>query len=120
MRIVAWMAALSAGSAAAATMAFGAGLEIWLGMLAPLVAVSASWITAARTYNERPEQLTSVMMTAFAGKLLLFAGYVALVLAVVHARPIPFVLSFVAYFIALYTAEAVCLRNLFAERMRAV
>ena len=68
MKPVWWMAGLSTLSAFLASAALAGHVEIWLGMLAPLVVVSASWIFAARTYNERPEQLTSVMMTGFAAE----------------------------------------------------
>ena len=32
-----------------------------------------------------------------------------------HGMPVPFVVSFTSYFIALHLAEALCLRRLFAE-----
>jgi hypothetical protein len=93
--------------------------EIWLGMLAPLLVVSASWIFAARTYTRHPDRLTAVMMTGFAGKLVLFGAYFGVAIGVWHVRAVPFAASFAAYFIALHMAEAVCLQRLFAERMRA-
>jgi hypothetical protein len=118
MKPVWWMASVSVLSAFAASAALGSGTEVWLGMIAPLVAVSGSWMFAARTYTAHPEQLTSVMMTAFVVKLVMFGAYFWLALGVLHARPAAFALSFAAYFIALYAAEAVCLQRLFAERMR--
>jgi hypothetical protein len=126
MKPVWWMAALSTVSAAlASAMLANNGsaaffsAEIWLGMLAPLVVASASWIFAARTYHTHPEQLTRVMMTAFAAKLVLFGLYFGFAIAILHLRPVPFASSFAAYFIALHMAEAVCLQRLFAERMHA-
>jgi hypothetical protein len=128
MKPVWWMTGLSTLSAILASALLAGGkkgpgaffyTEIWLGMLAPLVVVSASWIFAARTYNKHPERLTAVMMTAFAGKLVLFGAYFGLAIGVFHVRAVPFAASFAAYFIALHTAEAVCLQRLFAERMRA-
>ncbi|HEV3215964.1 MAG TPA: hypothetical protein VGZ27_09590 [Vicinamibacterales bacterium] len=119
MKPVWWMAGASVVSALAASAALGGALEVWLGMIAPLVAVCGSWIAAARTYDRHPERLTSIMMTAFVGKLVLFGAYVWLALGVLRVRPQPFVLSFAVYFIALYAAEAVCLQRLFAERMHA-
>ena len=128
MKPVWWMAGLSMLSAVLAS-AILAGVkegpgaffdtEIWLGMLAPLLVVSASWIFAARTYNKHPEQLTSVMMAAFAGKLVFFGAYFGLAIGVFHVRAVPFAASFAAYFIALHMAEAVWLQRLFAERMHA-
>jgi hypothetical protein len=119
MKPVWWMTGLSTLSAAMASAVLAGHAEIWLGMLAPLVVVSVSWISAARTYTERPEQLTSVMIIGFAAKLVVFGAYFGFALGVLHVRPAPFAVSFAAYFIALHMAEAVCLQRLFAERMRA-
>jgi hypothetical protein len=118
MKIMVWMAALSAVSAIAASAATGA-VEVWLGMFAPLAVVVGSWVVVARAYDKQPERLTSIMMTAFLGKLVFFGAYVGFVLGVLHARPVPFAVSFTGYFIALYAAQAVCLQRLFSERMRA-
>jgi hypothetical protein len=114
------MVGLSALSGALATAALGArgGAEVWLGMMAPLVVVSGTWIITARTFRRNPERVTSLMMTAFVGKLVLFGVYVTLVIGVFHVRPMPFAVSFASYFIALHMAEAICLQRLFAERMR--
>lgn len=121
MKPVWWMAGLSTLSAvlASSLLAPAYFAEIWLGMLAPLVVAGVFWIVAARTYHQRPEQLTPVMMTAFAGKLVLFGAYFGLAIGVLHVRAVPFAASFAAYFIALHLAEAVCLQRLFAEGMRA-
>ena len=113
-----WMAGLCACSAVIASSLIG-GSEIWLGMLAPLAAVSISWVFMARTYHRHPERLTSVMIAAFGGKFVLFGVYVAVAIGVLHVRAVPFAASFAAYFIALHMAEAVCLQRLFAERVRA-
>jgi len=118
MKPVWWMAALSAVSALAASAATGAGVEVWLGMIAPLAVVIASWITIARAYDRQPERVTSIMMMAFLGKVLFFGAYVGVVVGLLHVRPVPFAASFAVYFIALYAAEGVCLQRLFAERMR--
>jgi hypothetical protein len=119
MKPVWWMAGLSTLSAVLASAVVAGRAEIWLGMLAPLVVVSASWISAARTYDKHPERLTAVMMTAFVGKLVLFGAYFGLAIGVLHVRAVPFAASFAAYFIALHMAEALCLQRLFAERMHA-
>lgn len=118
MKPVWWMSTVSVLSAIGASMASGAPLEIWLGMVAPLIVVISSWAAMARTYHKQPDRLTSVMMMAFFGKLLFFGGYVGVVVGILHVRPVPFAASFAVYFIALYAAEAVCLQRMFAERMR--
>ena len=53
-----------------------------------------------------PERLTSLMIAAFAGKMVFFGAYVAVMLKVLSLRPVPFVVSFTSSFIALYLMEA--------------
>jgi hypothetical protein len=52
-------------------------------------------------------------------KAVIFGAYCWFVLRVLHVRPVPFAVSLAAYFIALYTTQAVYLERLFAGRMRA-
>jgi hypothetical protein len=115
MTPVPWMIAVSAASWLAAAAVFGAraAVEILLGMLAPLTAAIASWMIAARTFRRDPARLTAVMITAFGAKMLFFGTYVAVMLAVVSVRPVPFVASFTLYYIGLHLIEALCLRRLF-------
>jgi len=86
--------------------------ELFWGMAAPLLATVATWIAAARTHAAAPERLTGVMMTGFALKAVFFGVYVVVMLRVLTMRPVPFVVSFTAYFIALYAMEALLLRRL--------
>lgn len=88
-------------------------LEIWLGMFAPLLVVTITWVLTERVYLRRPERLNSMMIGAFAGKLVFFGVYVALVIGVLHVQPVPFIVSFTGYFIALHLLEAIWLRRLF-------
>ena len=55
----------------------------------------------ARTHAAAPERLTGVMMTGFALKMVFFGVYVVVMLRVLALRPVPFVVSFTGYFIAL-------------------
>jgi hypothetical protein len=109
------MAAASLVSAAAVIAASGgrASVEIACGMLAPLAAAAVSWVLTERTYTRRPEQLTALMMGAFAVKIVFFGAYVAVMLKAAGLRPVPFVASFTGYFIALYLMEALLMRRLF-------
>jgi hypothetical protein len=115
---------MAGGSIAAALLAIalwgvGNGREILLGLLAPLLVTIGSWVAAERTYRRDPERLTSVMISGFAGKLVLFGAYVAVVVTTVpDLAPRPFVVSFTVFFIALHMAEAICLRRLFAGDSR--
>lgn len=108
--------------AAAATLSWAAALlvvgpsverELLLGMVGPLLATTASWAVAERTYRLRPEALTRVMTAAFGVKILFFGAYVALMLRVVGLRLAPFAASFFSYFIGLYLIEALYFRRLF-------
>ena len=89
--------------------------EIWLGMLAPLVVAVITWTLTERVYKQHPERLTSVLMKAFAGKLVFFGAYVGLVIGVVRVQPIPFIVSFTTCFIALHLIEALCMKRLFVS-----
>lgn len=93
--------------------------EVLLGMIAPLAGAMTTWVIAERTYRSRPERLTPLMMMAFGGKTVFFGVYVTVMLTVLSLRPVPFVISFTVYFIALYMIEALCLQRLFASGMQA-
>ncbi len=113
MKLVLWLAAGSVVSAAILGLRFGS--EIWLGMFAPLAVVSVTWVMTERVYNTQPERLTSVMITAFAGKLVFFGAYVGLAIGVLGVKPVPFAASFTGYFIALHVIEALWLQRLFVS-----
>ena len=116
MRAVWWMigSSLVSGLVARALVGSRGSIEILFGLIGPLAAASGSWVLAERTFRRSPERLTSLMIAAFAVKLVFFGVYVTAVLAVPSMRPVPFVISFTSYFIGLYVIEALCLRRLFA------
>ena len=91
------------------------GREVWIGMLAPLIAAGATWTFTERIHRANPGQVTAVMITAFAGKLVFFGAYVGLAIGVLGVRPVPFVASFTGYFIALHVVEALWLKRLFVS-----
>jgi hypothetical protein len=93
-------------------------LEIWLGMLGPLAAALVTRIATDRAYRRQPEVLTALMIKAFAAKMLFFGVYIALVLGVVSIQPVPFVVSFTIYFLALHVTEAICLHRLTTGTVR--
>jgi len=120
MKPVQTMAGVAVGSwiaitAIAAGSGRQAGGEVLAGMLGPLLAASVSWALAERTYTLQPERLTSLMIAAFAGKIVFFGAYVTVALKVLALRPVPFMLSFTGYFIAMYLMEALYLRRLFSR-----
>ena len=113
MKPVLWLAAASALSAGVLAAWFGR--EVWLGMLAPLIAASATWMLTERVHKVSPGQVTAVMITAFAGKLVFFGAYVGLAIGVLGVQPVPFAASFAGYFIALHMIEALWLKRLFVS-----
>ena len=116
MKPVRWMVGSSVSSWLATTALVGTrlGVDVLLGMIGPLVVASATWVLMEGTFRRNPERLTSVMVMAFAGKILFVGAYVAVMLRVFSLRPVPFVASFTSYFIALHLTEALCLRRLLA------
>lgn len=116
-----WMVGLSGLTwlVAAVLLDTQARIEVLYGMLGPLAMVSGSWVLMERAYRRSPQSLTTVMVAAFAGKLVFFGAYVAVMLRVVSLRPRTFVASFTGYFITLYLIEALYLRRLLAGGPRA-
>ena len=118
MREVAWMVGVSGGGWLLVSAAYGldSSISVLFGMLGPLAVGCASWLLAQRTYARDPQALTALMVAGFAFKMVFFGAYVAVMLRVLGMRPVPFIVSFSSYFIALHLAEAVFLRRLFAGR----
>jgi len=116
MKAATWIAAVAVGSAAAVVAIAGrsTAAEVMLGMLAPMAAVTVSWVLTERIYRRDPARLTGVMIAAFAAKMVFFGAYVALMIDVIRLRPTPFAVSFTIYFIGLYATEALLMRRLFA------
>ena len=116
MKPVWWMVGSGAVSwlAVAAVPGVESDVEILFGMIAPLAGAVATWVLVVRTYATRPERLTPLMVAAFGGKVVFFLAYVTVMLGVFSLRPLPFVVSFTTYFIALLFFEALCLQRLFA------
>lgn len=116
-----WMVGASIGSWIVVALIPGLthDREVLFGMLAPLAGAALTWVLVARTYTSRPQLLTSLMVAAFAGKLVFFGAYVTIMLSVLSLRPLPFVISFTTYFIGLHVFEALCLQRLFAGNIPA-
>jgi hypothetical protein len=116
MNAVGWMVGSSVAVWLTATAMAGtrASVDVLAGMLGPLAVATSTWVMTERTYRRHPERLTALMMTAFGVKMVFFGAYVAIALTALSLRPIPFVTSFIGYFIGLYFIEALYLRRLFA------
>ena len=109
----AWMAGVSLAGWLTASAAGPVNPEAFFGMLGPLVSAIATWIVAFRTYAAAPERLTGVMVIGFGVKVLFFGAYLVAMLRGLGLRPIAFVVSFAAFFIALHVIEALFLKRLF-------
>ncbi len=117
MKAAAWMVAagLAVWLALAVWVDARTRLEVLLGMCAPLAIASGTWVLAERTYRQNPGALTSLMIAAFAFKLVFFGAYVTAMIVLLSLRPGPFIASFVGSFVALYLVEALLLRRLFLD-----
>jgi hypothetical protein len=117
MKLAGLMVGGSALGALLASVAadFEATTEIWLGMAAPLALASTEWFVAERTHRRSPEAVTRVLLRFFVARMILFAGYVIAVLSIASIRPVPFVASFVGFFLALFIVGAFALRRLMAS-----
>jgi hypothetical protein len=113
MTPVLWMIGCAAGTCAVAALIFpNARLELLLGMLGPLFSAVVTWVVTAHTHQTAPESMTGVMVAGFAARMVFFGAYVAVMLRVLSLSPVPFVISFTTYFIAMYAIEAVFLKRL--------
>ena len=109
--VVAWLTAWAVG---------GRGVigAVFFGMVGPLVVACASWVVTERTYRRDPAAVTGQMMAAFGLKFVFFGAYVAVILRLMRVSPVPFVVSFGSYFIALHFVEAMYLMRLFRGNAR--
>ena len=114
MKLIWWMLLGSVLSATVLSALLGADirLEVWLGMLGPLVSALVSWIAMEQQFLRHPAGMTSVMIKCFVAKMVFFGVYVTALLSIGLVQPIPFVISFMAYLISLYAIEAIGLHRL--------
>ena len=89
--------------------------EVVYGFLAPLLVVAVSWLTVKRAYRANPAGLMPVLLVGMVLKLMFLAVYAAVMLRVLHLRPIPFMATFTASFIVLHNIEALLMRRLFTS-----
>ena len=87
----------------------------FMGMVAPLIVGIATIVMVEWTTRNEPLALTSRMTTAFLAKMLFYAGYVSVVLGLVTTTPVPFMVSFTVYFVALQITEAMYFKTLFTR-----
>jgi hypothetical protein len=90
--------------------------EVVLGALLPALVAGVSWIVTERIYRRDPGALTSWMIAAFVGKLLIFGAWVVLAVTVFAVRPVPFVTTLLGAFLVFHLAEAIGLKRLFSGK----
>lgn len=113
MSAILWLVGAGVGSWLVITWLAGTlNPELFWGLAGPLLTTVGTWVAVSRTHRVAPERLTGVMMTGFALKAVFFGVYVVVMLRVLEMRPVPFVVSFTGYFIALYAMEALLMRRL--------
>ncbi len=114
---IVWMIAGGVGTGVVLAAVFGSRVmpELALGLAGPLLSAVVSWQILERTQRSAPERLTNVMIASFGVKVLLFGLYLVVMLKVLALRPMPFMLSFTGYYVALHVVEAVCLKRLLAS-----
>jgi hypothetical protein len=88
------------------------------GMAGPVVAVVATWIAVVRVYRRDPSGVIALMVWAFLVKAVFFSVYVVAMIRVAGLPARAFGVSFVAFFIGLYAAEAVLFVRLFRPDMQ--
>ena len=121
MKLVWWMLSGSVLSCLLVTIVIGPKTRtgVWLGMLGPLASAVVSWIAMERRYARRPAALTGLLIRSFAAKMVFFAVYIGVLLKIGIVRPVPFVVSFMCYFVSLHGLEAFGLRRLQASALSA-
>ena len=115
MAVMGMAAACLAVWAAVMLASPGHASSVFFGMLGPFAAVAGTWLLVERVARQSPAALTSVMMTGFVVKMILFALYVVAVVRLANVDWTVFTISFAASFISLYAVEAVLLRRLIAR-----
>ena len=114
MKLVWWMLSGSILTALILTILLKPEIrpELWIGMAGPLVSAVVSWMAMHRQYIQRPQGMTALMIKAFAAKMIFFAGYITVLVSFGWVQPIPFVVSFACFFLALHGVEAFGLHRL--------
>ena len=90
-------------------------LPAFLGMLAPLVVGLGTILLGEQTTRTNMLDLTSRLTIAFIVKMVFYAAYVSVAIAVLGVDPMAFVISFTIYFVPLQIIGAIYLKTLLAR-----
>jgi len=113
MSVIAWMTGICLASwLAVAALVPSAAAPAGLGMAAPIVAADVTWWLVNRAARLGPTRVQAVLLSTFAAKMLFYAAYAVVMTRVVSVDFVPFVVSFISYFVGLHVTEALLLRRL--------
>jgi len=121
MSVMAWMTGICLASWLAVTaLVPQASAAAGLGMAGPLLAADVTWWLISRAARRDISRVQTVLMQAFAVKMIFYAAYVVIAVRVISVDFVAFVVSFTSYFVALHATEAVLLRRLTARAAASV
>ena len=87
--------------------------EMFLGMIAPLAVGVCTIIYITSIYTKTPERTTNAMTKAFMVKIIFYGTYFIYIFTFYTFNPVPFVISFVCFFITLHMSEALFFKSIF-------
>ena len=90
--------------------------EIFLGMVIPWSISLISIVKTRSVYTLDPEKLIKHMTSAMLMKMLSYGLLLVIMFTFISFNPLPFIISFTGYFLALHITEAFVLRCIFKEK----
>ena len=92
------------------------GKEIFLGMFLPWIISLISISKTHSVYNIDPDKLIKHMTTAMLMKMLFYGLLLIIIFNFISFNPLPFIISFTGYFLALHIIEAFTLRFIIKQK----
>lgn len=91
-------------------------MEIFLGMIAPLIIGIISIYLISDIQKKSPEKVTNILLKTFVGKMIFFGAYFIYIFTFYSFNPTPFIISFTGYFLTLHVSEALFLKTIFTNK----
>ena len=92
------------------------GKEIFLGMVLPWLVSLISISKTHSVYNINPEKLIKHMTTAMFINMMSYGLLLIIIFTFISFNPLPFIISFTGYFLALHITEAFTLRFIIKQK----
>ena len=92
------------------------GKEIFLGMFLPWIISLISISKTHSVYNIDPDKLIKQRTTAMLMKMLSYGLLLTIIFTFISFNPLPFIISFTGYFLALHIIEAFTLRFIIKQK----